>query len=205
MMLVLTAHGCGGLEDLGYFGVHLDAHVGLADDLLVSLLYLTIDPVVECLAHHRVDDVGQVLPRHLLRLLLQLRQALHHLRVHLPVLIDAVNGDTLEVWHVDVLDLLGVDHGPSIACQITEMPDGDGIVGWDVCMAVGADEPEDLNVNAGDHVGCVGLTSRLDLYLAPNSAAVMMTFLGFWLMFSGCWSAIRFKLSVLIITDYSTI
>ena len=107
--------------------------------------------------------------------------------------------------HVDVLDLLGVDHSPSLACQITEMPDGDGIVGWDVGVAFGADEPVDLKAYAGDHVGCVALTSRFDLYLAPNSAAVMMTFLGFWLMFSGCWSAIRFKLSVLIITKYSTI
>ena len=78
-----------------------------------------------------------------------------------------------------MLYLLGMDHGPNMACQITEMPDGDGIVGWDIGMALGADEAEDLNVYAGNNVGCVALTSHFDLYLAPNSAAVMMTFLGF--------------------------
>jgi len=59
------------------------------------------------------------------------------------------------------------------------MPNGDGIVGWDVGMAFGSDEAENLKAYADDYVRYIELTSRFDLYLAPNSAAVTITFLGF--------------------------
>ena len=55
-MLILTSDGRAGLENGGYLGVHFDAHVGLSDDLIVSFLDLGINPVVEWLVNHHVDD-----------------------------------------------------------------------------------------------------------------------------------------------------
>ena len=59
-----------GLEDLGYLRVHVDEHVLLGLDLVVALLHLRLDPDSERLANDRIDDIGYVLTRQLLDLLL---------------------------------------------------------------------------------------------------------------------------------------
>ena len=59
-MEALTRDGGGLLEDPGDLGVHGDDVVALEGDLLVPDVHLLLHPLLEGLAHDRVDDVGEV-------------------------------------------------------------------------------------------------------------------------------------------------
>lgn len=63
------AHGGALLEDLRYLRVHVNQHLLLLLELLVSLVDPVVYPIVEPGPDYRVDDVAQILARELLDLL----------------------------------------------------------------------------------------------------------------------------------------
>ena len=74
VVTVLTTNGLGLPVDVGDLRVHLDEHLPLLHDLLVSLVDPLLHPGTEALSNDGVDDVGDVGPGHLQNLLLHFRQ-----------------------------------------------------------------------------------------------------------------------------------
>ena len=60
--LILTTDRLAGPKDLGYFWIHVDHHILLCLDFVVSLPHLGLDPLGEGISSDRVDYVGYVLP-----------------------------------------------------------------------------------------------------------------------------------------------
>ena len=119
------------MEDLGNLRVHRDHVVALYGNLLVPLVHLVVDPVLELLAHDGVDHVRKVGPAQLGDLLAG-RQCSFHISVVLGELEDVLDGQPLELRDVDDLHVVAVDDALHAHGQVSQVPDGDGLVGGQV-------------------------------------------------------------------------
>ena len=104
----LTIDGGGGQRCLGDAGLHHDLEPMLLGEPLVPLLAGLGHPLAEGLADLRVDDVADVLPRHLADLP-QHGEAVHDDLVGEPEVQDEVQRQVLVLGQSDVLDLVAED------------------------------------------------------------------------------------------------
>ena len=107
------------LEGCEDFWVQLDAEVLLFDNSLVPLLDLLIDPILEDGADDGVDHVGDVLTGQLEPLTLLFRKCLHHRWEVEGVEEHGLDLQALEVRHLDMLHLGGLDLRPLAHGYIT--------------------------------------------------------------------------------------
>jgi len=112
----------------------------------VTLFDPLVDPFFKRPAHQRVDDVDDVLARELLDLLGLAGKGLHHLGDATGVLHHMLDGQLLEMGNVQVLDVLGLDHGAPTCCQVTQVPDGDVVGVGEVGTAVTGEEAVGLDL-----------------------------------------------------------
>ena len=104
----LTIDGGGGQRCLGDAGLHHDLEPMLLGEPLVPLLAGLGHPLAEGLADLRVDDVADVLPRHLADLAHDGEAVLDGLVAEAEVQ-DEVEGEVLVVGDGDDLDVLAGD------------------------------------------------------------------------------------------------
>ena len=137
-------HGRAGLENLFDFWVHVDEQAALLLALVVPLLHDAVHPLLEWIADQGVADVGHVATQQLLDLTRVQWQSLCDLWVVLCELEHVLGRQALELWHIDVLDVLGLDDPPFAGPDVLEVKDGDGGVAAQVDADLARQKPEDL-------------------------------------------------------------
>ena len=120
-MPVPTAGGSAGSENGFDLRVHHDADLSLVLYPPVSSIDLFTNPVLEFLADNGPDNVGDVRPGQLEDLFSLTGQGPHGLSVWVAfcVLDEVLNGQAIEVWHLDHLHLITADASSLVAAQIS--------------------------------------------------------------------------------------
>ena len=113
--------------------VHLNDVVALDSNPLVADLDLLVHPVLESLAHDGVNNIGEVASTELADLFTWWQCQLH-ISIPSSELEDGVDGETLELWHVDELDSITVDDPLDPHGQVPQMPDSDGFITGEVSL-----------------------------------------------------------------------
>ena len=118
---VPTAGGSAGSENGFNRWIHHDANLSFILNPAISCVDLLSDPVLELLADNGPDNVGDVRPRQLEDLFSLTGQRSHCLSVWVTfcVLDKVLDGQAIEVWHLDDLHLITADASALIAAQIS--------------------------------------------------------------------------------------
>ena len=128
--------------------------------LVIALLDPPFYPLGEMIICDGEADVGDVLAWEFEALPFQIWQGSHDVAVVDGVIQHGLNGEALELWHLQVLDLGALDPPLSAICQVPQMEDGHGIVGGEVGAALAAQEAPDLAL--GLHLGAELCCGDLD-------------------------------------------
>ena len=107
-MVRLTRYGTRSVEDVSDSWVHRNEVVALMGNLVVANAHLLVHPSLEWLTNNGVDDVGEVATTQLGDLLAR-RQSHLDLQVILGELKDALDGEALELGHINELDVVAGD------------------------------------------------------------------------------------------------
>ena len=104
---------------------------------------LLVHPVLESLAQDGVHHIGEVATTEFANLFTWRKGELD---VPIPTseLEDGVDGEALELWHVDELHGITVDDPLDTHGQVPQMPDGDCFIAGEVGLDLGGEEPVDL-------------------------------------------------------------
>ena len=97
-----------GLKGRSHGRIHVDEEVLLDLELLVPLQNLFLDPLGELSAEHGVNHISQPLPGKLGNLL-AVRQIVHEFRTTDRVLHHGLDGDSLILGAVDVLEAIALE------------------------------------------------------------------------------------------------
>ena len=93
-------------------------------------------PISKRLPYDGMNDVGNVLARHLDQLLLDLWQSISYLRVALGELEEAFDGETFELGNRYMKNIFTLDDGLGTSRQISHMEDCDVVIWRQVCTAI---------------------------------------------------------------------
>jgi len=63
--VILTRDCCRGTENSSHFLIHVDGHVFVFDDLLISFINLLVGPFLKWISNDRVTNVGYISSRKL--------------------------------------------------------------------------------------------------------------------------------------------
>ena len=120
------------MEDSSYLRIHRDHVVAFECDPLVTAVDLCIHPVLEVLTHDGVDNIRQVGSAELLYLFAR-RQGPLNISIILGKVEDVLDGKTLELRNIYDFDVVTVDDGLDPHGKISQVPNGDGFITWQVC------------------------------------------------------------------------
>lgn len=112
---------------------------------VVANAHLLVHPSLEWLTNNGVDDVGEVATTQLGDLLAGGQNHLD-LLVVLGELEDALDGEALELGHINVLDVVAVDDGLDAHSKVSEVPNRHSLKAWDVCFDLGGEEAIDFYI-----------------------------------------------------------
>ena len=118
---VPTASGSAGTENSFNLRIHHDADLSLVLYPTVSSIYFLTNPVLEFLPDNGPDNVGDVRSRQFEDLFSLTGQSSHGISVWVAfcVLNEVINGQAIEIWHLDHLHLITADASSLVAAQIS--------------------------------------------------------------------------------------
>ena len=128
MIRILTTDGVGLVVDGCDLRIKLNIHIALVSHLDVPGIDLSHYPLVKRLTDNSVDYVGDVLPGHLVDLLLGIWKGIPDLPVILGEFQEVLDGQVVVLGHRDVLDVFALDLGLTTTSQVTHVIDSHIIV-----------------------------------------------------------------------------
>lgn len=116
------------------------------DHFGIALLDALLNPLLEGSSMDGVNHVTQILTRQLLNLLLGDRKSLQSSTVLVVAskVEDFFNRQSLEIGNADVLDIVTFDDATLCGGQVSQMKNGDGMVGREVSLAFRRQEAVNL-------------------------------------------------------------
>ena len=129
-------YGGGLVEDSCNLGVHLDHVVAFDCNPLIASVDLGVDPIGEVLSNNSVNNVAQIRSAEFGDFL-GWRKSPFDLLVVLGEIEDVLNGQAFKLRNDDDLHIVARDDALHPHCKISEMPDGDGLVTWEVSTDLG--------------------------------------------------------------------
>ena len=156
------------LESTQNFGVHHDGHVTLGHELLITCLHTFLHPVGKGPSHQSVGTIDDPLSRQTTEVI-SVREVVGRHRVLGRLGEELLDAETFVLRHGQVLNTVSMKEFLRAHDELLQEVDGDVLVSWQVRMALDGSKVVPEHTVSRRRVT---YTSRLDLYLAANDAAV---------------------------------